>query len=95
MRGCPHAWCPLILHVHCLYSSREPSFHSLYIVIFDEQELAEQADDTDRSRMLTQQLEELEERAELLDKQRTKGLSAIRCVYMQEETRQLVIDRQR
>ena len=46
--------------------------------------------------MLAQQLEELEERADQLDKQRTKGLSAIRflpylvemllCVYIREFT---------
>ena len=34
----------------------------------------------DRSRELAQQLEELEERAEHLDKQRSKGLSAIRYI---------------
>ena len=60
------------------------------------QELAEIEGDRDRMTMLTQQLEELEERADQLDKQRTKGLSAIRflpylvemplCVYVREFT---------
>ena len=44
------------------------------------QELAEQEGDAVRASSLAQQLEEIEERAEELDKQRTKGLSAIRSV---------------
>lgn len=44
------------------------------------QELAEQEGDTVKASSLAQQLEEIEERAEELDKQRTKGLSAIRSV---------------
>ena len=42
------------------------------------QELAEIEGDRDKMSTLAQQLEELEERADQLDKQRTKGLSAIR-----------------
>lgn len=48
------------------------------------QDLAEQAGDTDKVGELTRKLEELEERAEELDKQRSKGLSAIRSVHLQE-----------
>lgn len=44
------------------------------------QELAEQEGDVDKASSLAQQLEEIEERAEELDKQRTKGLSAIRSI---------------
>ena len=44
------------------------------------QELAEQEGDMDRVSSLSQQLEAIEERAEELDKQRTKGLSAIRLM---------------
>ena len=44
------------------------------------QELADQEGDVERASSLAQQLEEIEERAEELDKQRTKGLSAIRSV---------------
>lgn len=46
------------------------------------QELAEQSGDTDKVGELTKKLEELEERAEELDKQRSKGLSAIRYTYI-------------
>ena len=46
------------------------------------QDLAEQAGDTGKVGELTRKLEELEERAEELDKQRSKGLSAIRCVQL-------------
>ena len=49
----------------------------MYLII---QELAEQSGDTDKVGELTRKLEELEERAEELDKQRSKGLSAIRSV---------------
>jgi hypothetical protein len=42
------------------------------------QELAEEDGDTETVSMLTQELLELEEKAEQLDKQRSKGLSAIR-----------------
>ena len=42
------------------------------------QELAEQQGDVEKVAHLTEQLESLEERADHLDKQRTKGLSAIR-----------------
>ena len=48
------------------------------------QELAEQSGDTERVGELKRKLEELEERAEELDKQRSKGLSAIRyaCISL-------------
>ena len=42
------------------------------------QELAEEDGDTETVSALTQELLELEEKAEQLDKQRSKGLSAIR-----------------
>ena len=42
------------------------------------QELAEEDGDTETVAALTQELLELEEKAEQLDKQRSKGLSAIR-----------------
>ena len=42
------------------------------------QETAEEAGDAEKARNLGDKLNELEERADLLDKQRTKGLSAIR-----------------
>ncbi len=41
--------------------------------------MAEQEGDVEKVGKLTTRLVELEERADLLDKQRTKGLSAIRC----------------
>ena len=43
------------------------------------QEQAEDMGNTAQVENLKRQLEELEERAELLDKERSKGLSAIRC----------------
>jgi hypothetical protein len=46
------------------------------------QDLAEQAGDTEKVGELTRKLEELEERAEELDKQRSKGLSAIRSARL-------------
>lgn len=42
------------------------------------QEVAEEEGDAEKSKTLSDKLTELEERADLLDKQRTKGLSAIR-----------------
>ena len=42
------------------------------------QELAEEDGDSETVTMLVQELSELEEKAEQLDKQRSKGLSAIR-----------------
>ena len=51
-----------------------------YSVHLTVQELAEQSGDTEKVGELTRKLEELEERAEELDKQRSKGLSAIRYV---------------
>ena len=45
------------------------------------QELAQAANDTEKVKKMTKQLEELEERAEELDRQRTKGLSAIRYAW--------------
>ena len=42
------------------------------------QELAEEAGDSETVAVLNQELSELEEKAEQLDKQRSKGLSAIR-----------------
>jgi len=51
-----------------------------------DKELAEQEGDMDRVSSLSQQLEAIEERAEELDKQRTKGLSAIS--YINERNRQ-------
>ena len=50
------------------------------------QDLAEQAGDTEKVGELTRKLEELEERAEELDKQRSKGLSAIRSVPLHVPT---------
>ena len=44
------------------------------------QELAEQEGDLEKVGELASKLEEIEERAVELDKQRSKGLSAIRCV---------------
>ncbi len=44
------------------------------------QELAEVDGDQDRVGVLSTKIEEIEERAEELDKQRNKGLSAIRYV---------------
>ena len=44
------------------------------------QELAEQEEDSETVSSLTLKLSELEEKAEQLDKQRSKGLSAIRSV---------------
>ena len=52
-----------------------------YCVHLTLQELAEQSGDSERVGELTKKLEELEERAEELDKQRSKGLSAIRYMY--------------
>ncbi len=43
------------------------------------QELAEVEGDHDRVGALSTKIDEIEERAEELDKQRNKGLSAIRC----------------
>ena len=43
------------------------------------QEQAEDMGNTAQVENLKRQLEEVEERAELLDKERSKGLSAIRC----------------
>ena len=45
------------------------------------QELAEEEGDTEKVSSLAQQLSLLEEKAEQLDKQRSKGLSAIRLGY--------------
>lgn len=42
--------------------------------------MAEEAGDSDAVSTLTQQLSELEEKAEQLDKQRSRGLSAIRSL---------------
>ncbi len=43
--------------------------------------MAEQEGDTEKTKSLGEKLQELEERADQLDKQRTKGLSAIRyCI---------------
>lgn len=40
--------------------------------------MAEDSGDGDKAKMLQEQLNELEERAEALDRQRTKNISAIR-----------------
>ena len=53
----------------CVKSCLYPSFL---------QELAEQEGDMEKVTTIAQQLEEIEERADQLDKQRMKGLSAIR-----------------
>jgi RNA polymerase-associated protein RTF1 len=55
------------------------------------QELAEEDGDTETVSMLTQELLELEEKAEQLDKQRSKGLSAIS--YINERNRQRNVSR--
>ena len=53
--------------------------------LFWVQELAQVANDTETVEKMTKQLEELEERAEELDRQRTKGLSAIRLPGLPEQ----------
>ena len=56
--------------------------HACYMHVMDHmqclQETAEEEGDAEKSKTLSDKLTELEERADLLDKQRTKGLSAIR-----------------
>jgi hypothetical protein len=42
--------------------------------------MAEDLGDQDKAKQIQDQLNELEERAEALDRQRTKNISAIRCV---------------
>ena len=44
------------------------------------QAMAEDLGDQDKAKQIQDQLNELEERAEALDRQRTKNISAIRCV---------------
>lgn len=41
--------------------------------------MAEDLGDQDKAKQIQDQLNELEERAEALDRQRTKNISAIRC----------------
>lgn len=43
------------------------------------QAMAEDLGDQDKAKQIQDQLNELEERAEALDRQRTKNISAIRC----------------
>lgn len=43
------------------------------------QAMAEDMGDQDKAKQIQDQLNELEERAEALDRQRTKNISAIRC----------------
>ena len=54
------------------------SLLELVVVLVDLQDLAEQEGDAEKAKSLAEKLQELEERADQLDKQRTKGLSAIR-----------------
>ena len=70
----------------CLYAGLDPSsllFCSSPLHLHPPppslQEQAEDMGNTAQVENLKRQLEELEERAELLDKERSKGLSAIRC----------------
>ena len=63
------------------YAYTHPHTHAcMHTHLLAHQELAEQEGDVDKASSLAQQLEEIEERAEELDKQRTKGLSAIRSI---------------
>lgn len=41
--------------------------------------MAEESGDGDKAKVIQDELNELEERAEALDRQRTKNISAIRC----------------
>ena len=65
------------VHVHVV--------HSTYVHV-RMQELAEQEGNVEKLNKLTKQMDDLEERAEKLDKQRTRQLSAIRyshtCIIM-------------
>lgn len=42
--------------------------------------MAEESGDGDKVKVIQDELNELEERAEALDRQRTKNISAIRCI---------------
>jgi len=53
----------------------------LLLLCFSPQDLAEQEGNAEKAKSLGEKLQELEERADQLDKQRTKGLSAIRCSH--------------
>lgn len=62
------------VRVH-LYRARPRPKHTLLSV----QAMAEDLGDQDKAKQIQDQLNELEERAEALDRQRTKNISAIRC----------------
>lgn len=53
------------------------SIFFLYLLCL--QAMAEESGDGDKAKVIQDELNELEERAEALDRQRTKNISAIRC----------------
>lgn len=60
---------------HLIQSQSQPKSHASLCV----QAMAEDLGDQDKAKQIQDQLNELEERAEALDRQRTKNISAIRC----------------
>lgn len=60
---------------HLIQSRSWPKSHAPLCV----QAMAEDLGDQDKAKQIQDQLNELEERAEALDRQRTKNISAIRC----------------
>lgn len=61
---------------YLIESQQQPRAHMSLCV----QAMAEDLGDQDKAKQIQDQLNELEERAEALDRQRTKNISAIRCV---------------